>query len=912
MRNKLLKNLALFIGRKPWWSALILLVFTIIMGGFAEQLELTTSFTNLLPKNEPMVDEFDMIIEEYDGASSMLIVAEGHPDSLALFAEMLVPEIESYKEWVSKVDYKLPKEFFEQHGLMLMKSKDLENNNELFLSPNLDEFLYNLNNSLEKEYIASDEQISGREQEQGAVRFLDGVQTWIDMLDGTIEGTIDNGGALAADGILFGDEYYRSWDRQMMILQILPTFTMFDIEESVASTDAIEKIVHNYGEMFSVQAGLTGTIPLARDEMVAVQNDSMTITMLALIGILILFILAFRMIISPFLAIITLIIGVLWALGLAWPLVGTLNLMTSMMAVVLIGLGIDFSVHIISTFTEMRHGGKDVQEALQETFLKSGPGIITGGLTTASAFFTLLVSKTDGMREFGIVLGVGILMTMFAAMLVLPTLLVLRERIGLRIRKQSGPKKIRDIRYQFLGNLSSNFASYWKAGFFVIIILVIFLGFRGSKITMDYNYLNMEPKGLESIALQDRLIEVFDISSDYALITAESLDEASVITDRANDMPSAGSVQSIVDFLPPPDEQRHRADLVETIHRAMYASRIKLGSELDHDQILDELFRLEANVIEMQDMAYIGGQDKVYLKSALLVGAFPNTDDPSLTPLNDDLKRVMPDISVGLLSSFLQKFENQNNNVIDQIESFHNTFAQSYKTAVLNMSNSEEITVDDLPDGIRRQYVAKSGKNFLVIVFPKRNVWEINYLKQFSADLYAVNERATGLPPIFNRLMDEIGRDGAQATKIALAVIFLILLLDFRRLGKALLAIIPLVFGVVWMVGVMEFSGLQLTLLNIMAIPMIIGIGIDDGVHIVHRYNLEGWGAHRPVFASTGRAIFLTSITTMVGFGSLWFATYRGLGSMGIALFIGVGTCFLASLIVIPVFVAMFTSRKKK
>ena len=100
----------------------------------------------------------------------MLIVAEGHPDSLTLFAEMLVPEIESYKEWFSKVDYKLPKEFFEQHGLMLMKSKDLENNNELFLSPNLDEFLYNLNNSLEKEYIASDEQISGREQEQGAVR----------------------------------------------------------------------------------------------------------------------------------------------------------------------------------------------------------------------------------------------------------------------------------------------------------------------------------------------------------------------------------------------------------------------------------------------------------------------------------------------------------------------------------------------------------------------------------------------------------------------------------------------------------------------------------------------------------------------------------------------------------------------
>ncbi len=86
---------------------------------------------------------------------------------------------------------------------------------------------------------------------------------------------------------------------------------------------------------------------------------------------------------------------------------------------------------------------------------------------------------------------------------------------------------------------------------------------------------------------------------------------------------------------------------------------------------------------------------------------------------------------------------------------------------------------------------------------------------------------------------------------------------------------------------------------------MIIGIGIDDGVHIVHRYQIEGKNAHKPVFASTGRAILLTSITTMLGFGSLWFATYRGLGSMGIALFIGVGTCFFATVIVIPVLIGM-------
>jgi predicted RND superfamily exporter protein len=98
----------------------------------------------------------------------------------------------------------------------------------------------------------------------------------------------------------------------------------------------------------------------------------------------------------------------------------------------------------------------------------------------------------------------------------------------------------------------------------------------------------------------------------------------------------------------------------------------------------------------------------------------------------------------------------------------------------------------------------------------------------------------------------------------------------------------------------MELAGLMITFMNIMAIPMIIGIGVDDGVHIVHRYNVEGSGAHHTVFSSTGRAVLLTALTTMLGFGSLALATLRSLGSLGIALFIGVAACFVASILVIP------------
>ena len=289
----------------------------------------------------------------------------------------------------------------------------------------------------------------------------------------------------------------------------------------------------------------------------------------------------------------------------------------------------------------------------------------------------------------------------------------------------------------------------------------------------------------------------------------------------------------------------------------------------------------------------------------MLVGALPDEDDPSLKSLNAKLSNIMNDPSTGLLNSLVGNVDERLNMATAEVGSFHFDFANNYKEKVIAMANSEPLTIQNLPEGIKNQYIGKSGKNFLVSIFPKQNVWEIDFLKRFSNELTSIDPRATGLPPIFNTLMDEIGEDGARATKLAIFVIFIVLLIDFRSIKKAILAMIPLVVGVVWMVGIMEITGLQITLLNIMAIPMIIGIGIDDGVHIVHRYQIEGRNAHKPVFASTGRAILLTSITTMLGFGSLWFATYRGLGSMGIALFIGVGTCFLATVIVIPVLIGM-------
>ncbi|MBN4081359.1 MMPL family transporter [Caldithrix abyssi] len=905
MRKKFLDKLAYHISTKPWWFALGILIITIMFGWMMFQLTIQTNFTNMMPQEDPMVQEFDRIMDEFAGSASMIIVAEGDPAKLVEFANRAAPRIEKeLPQYVKKVDYKLPRDLIADHALMLMKAKDLENNRALFENPNLVDFLANLNNTFEQEYTGeSGGSIEGQEQEQGAVRFMDGIQTFSDELNRALDGGKNANAAAsnAADAILFGDNYYRSWDRKMLIMQIVPTFNIMDISADTAATNQSEKIIKEIASEIGVTAGLTGTVPLQRDEIKAIGEDSFTITSIALVLILALFILAFRMIVSPFMAIITLILGIVWALGITWVLIGELNMMTAMMGVILVGIGIDFSIHIIAVYSESRAAGHDVGEAMRATMQKAGLGVVTGGLTTSAAFLTFVTASSKGYQEFGLALGTGIFMTMLGAMTALPTLLVIRERILARVFPNRKPKPPRDISYQSLGKTAGWMAKNPIIGTTILAVLVLFIGWRGMQITWDYNYLNMEPVGLETIILQDKMIEKMDISGDYAYFTATNLEEAFELTEKAKKMKTSGLVRSIVDFLPPESEQIKRQKIVSDIRRKVKTAKIqKQFDKSDFERFTEELIRLEANVMEIQDMANIGGQEKVYLKTGLLVGIVPEDEDQTVKSWQTKLAKVSDDISTGNLSALIRRIENGEHQYLDQLKQFHLGFASAFKPTAIRMANPELVTLETIPKTIKDQYVGKSGDLFLVTVFPKQNVWDQLFLTRFTDELQETSPRATGMPPVFKRLMDIFAEDGKKATKLALIVIFLILVMDFRNIRKAVLAIIPLIFGVLWMLGAMELSGMQITMINVMAVPLIIGIGIDDGVHIIHRYQIEGRREHQTVFASTGRAVLLTSLTTMLGFGSLTFATYRGLGSLGSALFIGVGTCFLATILVIP------------
>jgi predicted RND superfamily exporter protein len=245
------------------------------------------------------------------------------------------------------------------------------------------------------------------------------------------------------------------------------------------------------------------------------------------------------------------------------------------------------------------------------------------------------------------------------------------------------------------------------------------------------------------------------------------------------------------------------------------------------------------------------------------------------------------------------------------LSAFQRSFAPYFKQNVLKMCSTDPIVLGDLPVSVLDRYSNPDRDKFIMTIYPAGSLYtDATVLNRFAADMESVTPRATGTPIVGVAWLKIAARDGRNAILLTLAIVFGLLWFDFRKPRYALIGMIPLALGVFWMVGLMKLTGMLLSMMTMMGLPLIIGIGIDDGVHIMHRWQNEGHGKLRTVYASTGRAILLTSLTTMLAFGSMIFSVFPAWAWFGQSLFIGVGACFLTTVIILPGLLGWIEKRK--
>jgi predicted RND superfamily exporter protein len=254
--------------------------------------------------------------------------------------------------------------------------------------------------------------------------------------------------------------------------------------------------------------------------------------------------------------------------------------------------------------------------------------------------------------------------------------------------------------------------------------------------------------------------------------------------------------------------------------------------------------------------------------------------------------------------------------VIDRLQSMSETEVQTrlagFQTALFrdfqnkwsllsnNLNPSGPITLADIPAQLKSRFVSRDGTKFLLQIFPKKNVWEKEAQEEFIQQLRQVDPDVTGNPVIGYESIKAMKEGYIEGGVYAFIAIVIVTFFALRRVGDTLLAILPLALGILWTAGLMWILKLQFNLANLVAVPLIIGIGVENGIHVVHRYREEGIGGPALVAGSTGQAVALFSLTTMIGFGSLMVARYYGIFSMGLLLTVAVGSVLVASLTVLP------------
>jgi hopanoid biosynthesis associated RND transporter like protein HpnN len=555
--------------------------------------------------------------------------------------------------------------------------------------------------------------------------------------------------------------------------------------------------------------------------------------------------------------------------------VGHLNILTITFLPMLIGLAIDFGVHLITRYEEELRHGKTEAEALAKAMMFTGQGIIMGAMTTAVAFLAMAFTNFKGIKEMGIICGGGLMVCLIPMLTMLPALL-------LRGRQNVLDHDIHE------DDTRARIENFWLQRPVIVMVVIGVISLLAAReltrVSFDYNLLDMQSASLPSVVYEKKLIDSADKSVLFGAVVADNLEEAAELEKKIRALTNVvADVQSVAGFLD--QNQNEKLQVISDIRNTVEPLRFS-APDLRPVNVYD----LSRTLYSFS--GYIGQARKAVGDS-----------DPALTKELVSLQTT--------IQSFRRAMLSDDNAVLtehaDKLAGFQQAlFADLRETfgALQRQDDRSPLRIEDIPPALRNRFVGVHGK-FLLQVYPKKDVWQRDYQEEFVTALrQALDPQDTNHPIItgtpvqlleYTTLLKDSYITAAWYSLMAISIMVLI---HFRSLIAVVLALTPVGIGTLWLAGLMGWRDWPFNPANIMTLPLVIGIGVTNGIHILNRYAEE----HTPgiLARSTGKAVLVSGLTAIAGFGSLVLAQHRGIHSLGVIMSIGIAACMLAGLTCLP------------
>ena len=672
--------------------------------------------------------------------------------------------------------------------------------------------------------------------------------------------------ALFGEGAEAQQEQYITFDHGRLYLVNARTYS--DEQNMVAVERLREWVRETRREVPGVNVGITGEPVLEYDEMLQSQRDSIQASVLALVLCAFLFVGAYRKLGRPLKATAALILGLGYTMAYTTATVGHLNVLTVTFFPILIGLAIDFGIHLTTRFEEECSAGGESAHALAKAVVHTGKGIFTGCLTTSAAFFAMGLTDFKGIQEMGIITGGGMIVCLLPMMTFLPASLLYGKN-GV----QQAPRS-RDANVSLRGRIEQAWLGRPRTVIALVTVITLLALVPMQKVFFDYNLLNMQSKGLPAVIFEHKLIESASKSVLYAAVVADSREEALLLESRLTNLPSVASVDSMARYLV--DDQSRKMEIIAGIKNDIQTIEFAPtdGDPASVDNLSRTLWSLHG---------YLG----------LALDELRGREQPELEAQLRGMRRSIEALRYELLNSDPRQAARQ---LAAYQQALFEDLRQTFRS-IRTQDISSPLTEAGLPPFLKTRFIGVDGKHLLQ-VYPKGDIWDRKVQEEFVGEIRSVAPEATGTPIQLYEYTTLLKNSYIKAAWYALATIVVMVLVHFRRPSAVLYALLPVALGTLWTTGIMGWAGIPFNPANIMILPLVIGIGVTSGIHILNRYAEE----QNPSILgrSTGKAVIVSALTTIAGFGSLIPAEHQGIRSLGIVMSLGVGLCMLASITVLP------------
>jgi hypothetical protein len=837
-----------------------------------------TSNLRLLPQREPYVVLLKEYERDFGELNDIVVVAESpSPERAKTYAARLAQDLEGAGLAPSRVTYRVDPAYFDGRALLYLSVDELTAlRDRLFdyqefieayaAHPTLPQLLDGLNQQIANAMALGFLDLGLGGARSNDLRFLEAV---IDQISARLDGSSAYASpwSSAFSGGRLDDPdagYFFSSDKHWLFMFVRQRRDEGSFVSNRATIDGIRGAIARLKVDFpEVRAGVTGGPVISNDEMATAFADSKIATVLAFASTMALLLLAFRRVVKPVLMLAALVVSLGWSLGIIALVVGHLSIFSVMFISIVVGIGIDYGIYLLYRYEEERWRRPVAVEALGRSAERAGPGMFLSGLAATGAFAVLMLTDFQGIREFGFVAGVAVLMAFIAMITLLPALLALIDRARppaeSRARSAAAPARwlerlIQPRRAIMAGAVALTAFSVWGA----------------MRVGFDYNMLKLQARGVESVAWEELILAKAGRSGFAALATASSLDELRRKRDAFAALSSVAKVESVLMLVP--DRQAEKTKLIEQFAPLLASVRVASARPLTPSDLRPPLQTLRHRLTLVSNE----GSDKarrevapVRAKLETLIDKLSRSDPQVIAPGLVELERQ-------LAVDFAEKLRSFQKNLVPQ-----------------------PVEPGDVPPEIRHRYIGASGR-YLLRIHPAVDIWDQAGAERFVTDLRKVDPDVTG-PPITSFEAIRFIRHGYfQGTLWALALVIVVTAVILRTARGTALALLPLGLGVLWTLGFMHVFKLEFNLANVWALPLIIGTAAEFGLNIFVRFE-EGRDTGGPTLAqSTVMAVVLNGFTTMAGFGCLMVAHHRGIFGLGLLLTVGMVASLIASLAVLP------------